>query len=165
MAADDDKAECMDPVTPDASGRLGGRRTRLWSVTALVLAILIIGTTLVGSRTHWFGLRPDERQAVAIDHCEAAVRRELTAPAQAQFGAVDARADIVTEDDHIRLGFDASNVVAMWGVSGSVQSPGRSGQMAKLEFDCRAAFFDGGQVRTSLNYGSADLPGQLASHR
>lgn len=165
MAADGDKAGRVGPATPDAHGRFGPRRARLWAVVALVLAILTLGITLIGSHTHWFGILPDQRQAVAIDHCEDAVRRELTVPTQAHFDAVDARADIVTEDDHVRLGFDASNVVAMWGVSGSVQSPGRSGQIATLEFDCRAAFFNGGQIRTSLNYGNADLPGQLASHR
>jgi hypothetical protein len=101
---------------------------------------------MIGSQTHWFGLRPDTREAVAIDRCESAARQDLAAPAHARFDGVKARADIVTEDDHIRLGFDASKVVAMWGVSGSVASPGRSGQQATMEFTCRAAFFDGESV-------------------
>ena len=140
-------------------------KSRRWVVGALIVAAMLGVVAIVGSQTHWFGLRPDARQAVAIDRCESAVRQDLAAPAQARFDGVKARADIVTEDDHVRLGFDASKVVALWGVSGSVASPGRSGQQAAMEFTCRAAFFGDEAVRTSVSYWTVDLSGQLAKHR
>ena len=135
---------------------------RRWLIALTAAAALATGIALTGPRTHWFGLQPDPRQAVAIDHCQDAVRQELRAPKQAQFQIKSARHDIVTEDDHVRLGFDAKNVVATWGVSGTVASPGRSSQISTIEFSCRAAFFSNQAVHTSVNYFSADLPGQLA---
>ncbi|WP_418003421.1 hypothetical protein ACNO8X_26535 [Mycobacterium sp. PDNC021] len=148
---DDQSGADAAPVNPRAS------RRRL----LVVLVVVVAGVAVAGSQTRWFGLRPDPREAVAIDRCEDAVRHDLAVPDQAHFDRVRARVDIVTEDDHVRLGFDASKVAAMWGVSGSVASPGRSGQPATLEFACRAAFFEGRPVTASVNYGSADLSGQL----
>lgn len=139
-------------------------KSRRWVVGALIMAAVLGGAALVGSQTHWFGLRPDPRQTIAIDRCESAVRRDLAAPSQASFDGIGARADIVTEDDHIAFGFEASKIVSVWAVHGSVASPARSGQMAALRFTCRAVFFDGRPVVTVVNYGSADLPGQLAQH-
>jgi len=137
-----------------------GRRKRI--IAAAALAALAIGVAVVGPCTHWFGLQPDPRRAVAIDRCQAAVRQELRAPAQAQFHIKSARHDIITEDDHVRLSFEAKNVLAMWGVTGTVESPARSGQTASIGFSCRAAFFADQRVDTAVNYFGADLPGQLA---
>lgn len=151
-------------MTPeDGQGQQNpSRATRKWLLSTTVLAALAIGIAVIGPRTHWLGLQPDPRRVAAIDRCQAAVRQELRAPTQAQFHIKSAQHDIITEDDHVRLGFDAKNVVAMWGVSGTVESPGRSGQISTIEFSCRAAFFSNQAVHTSVNYFSADLPGQLA---
>jgi hypothetical protein len=112
--------------------------------------------------THWFGLRPDARRALAITACEDAVRHDLAAPSTARFDDTSAKADVLSEDDRVRLGFDAPRVSAIWAVYGTVASQDKSGQTASLEFACRAAFFDGQATRTSVDFGSADLPGQLA---
>ena len=140
---------------------LNPRTSRRRLVGALIVAAVAAGVAVAGTQTRWFGLSPDPRETVAIDRCEGAVRHDLAVPEQAHFDGVKARVDSVTEDDHIRLGFDAAKVVAMWGVTGSVTSPGRSGQPATMEFTCRAAFYDDRPVATAVNYGSADLPGQL----
>lgn len=141
---------------PSGTGR------RKWIIAATALAAQAIGVVVVGPRTHWLGFQPDPRRAVAIDRCQAAVRQQLRTPAPAQFHIKSARHDIVTEDDHVRLSFAAKNVIAMWGVTGTVESPGRSGQPASIEFSCRAAFFADSPVNTAVDYFSADLPGQLA---
>jgi len=139
-----------------------GNGRRKWIIAATALAALAISVVVVGPRTHWFGFQPDPRRAEAIDRCQTAVRQELRAPAQAEFHIKSARHDIVTEDDHVRLSFEAKKVIAMWGVTGTVESPGRSGQIASINFSCRAAFFADQPVNTAVDFFSADLPGQLA---
>ncbi|MGH3581366.1 MAG: hypothetical protein ACRDUB_07250 [Mycobacterium sp.] len=142
------------------AGTGGGLRDRA-VVIGVGVAVVLGVAVLIGSLTGWFGLTGDPRHDAATTACQDAVRGTLAAPLTAQFGTLRAREDSLSEDDHVRLGFDAGKVAAVWAVNGTVNSQGRDGKNASLEFACRAAFFDDKAIRTSINYGSADLPGQL----
>ena len=92
---------------------------------------------------------------------EDAVRHELAAPATAQFLHTEVRKLMLSEDDHVGLGFDADRVASMWSVTGDVESRTRSQTLAATGFACRAALFDNGTIRASVTYG-ADLAEQRA---
>ena len=139
-----------------------GWRTRRRVVVIGVGIVAVLGVVVVfGTMTHWFGLGGDSQRDAARIACLDAVRRELAAPSTAHFDKIRVREDSPSEDDHVRLGFDVGKVTAVRVVTGVVTSAGRSGQDASLEFACRAFFFADQPNRSSVSYGSADLPGQL----
>ena len=131
-------------------------------VAGCVLAAAAIITLMVGSLTHWFGsAKPDGRADAAASACEDAVRHDLAAPATAQFLHTDVRKVMLSEDDHVGLGFDAARVASMWSVTGDVESRTRSQTLDSTGFACRAALFDDGTIRASITY-DADLAEQRA---
>ena len=124
-------------------------------VAGCVLVAAVIITFMAGSLTHWFGSqKPDVRADSAAAGCEDALRHALAARATAQFQNVDAREVMLSEDDHVRLGFDADRVASMWSVTGKVESRTRSQSLGTSEFACRAAVFDDGTMRVSLTDGT-----------
>jgi hypothetical protein len=68
--------------------------------------------------------------------------------------------DSLFEDDRVRLGFDASRVTAVWGVSGVVASTNTSGAASRSRFTCRAYFFEDNSTRTFVDFGDVDISGQ-----
>jgi len=109
-------------------------------VAGCVLVAAAIITFMAGSLTHWFGsAKPDGRADAAAFACEVAVRHDLAAPATAQFLHAEVRKVMMSEDDHVGLGFDAARVASMWSVTGDVESRTRSQTLASTGFACRAA--------------------------
>jgi hypothetical protein len=141
-----------------------GRAGRRVIIIAAGIVVALGTAVVIGSVTRWFGLIGEPRRDAASAACQDAVLKELASPSTARFDKLRVREESLSEDDHVRLGSDADKVTAVWAVAGNVTSPGRSGQDSRLEFACRAAFFDGQPIRTSISYGSADLPGQLSGH-
>lgn len=133
---------------------------RILAGCVLVAAVIII--FMAGSLSHWFGSRkPDGRATAAAAACEDAIRHDLAVPATAQFLHTDVRKVMLSEDDHVGLGFDAKRVASMWSVTGDVESHTRSQTLATTGFACRAALFDDGTIRASITDG-ADLAEQRA---
>jgi hypothetical protein len=87
-------------------------KSRRVVISCVVAAALVIGI-MVGSVTHWFGLQSTDGHGESAEaSCEDSIRHDLVAPATARFPRNDQRKDILTEDDHVRLGFDASRATS-----------------------------------------------------
>ena len=125
-----------------------------------VLAFVAATALVAGSMSHWFGLRADPQQSVALAECQQRVRHQLTVPSSARFADVDVAKSLMSEDDDVALGFDSKNVEAVWAVTGALESVNGSGVAGRSQFNCRAYFFREAPVRTSVEYRDVDESGQ-----
>ncbi len=100
----------------------GGRAPRRVVVIGVGIVVLLGVTVVIGSMTRWFGLGGVPQQDAASTACLDAVRRDLAAPSAAHFDKIRVREDSLSEDDHVRLGFDVGKVTAVRAVAGVVTS-------------------------------------------
>ncbi|WP_173007932.1 hypothetical protein [Mycolicibacterium sp. P1-18] len=149
----DERRDAHDVATP--------RSSPFRLMVGCGVAVTVVVLIAAGSLTHWFGLQTAGVSAGAMAaSCEDAIRRDLTAPATAQFPQIEVHEDTLSEDDHVRLGADAGRVTTIWSVTGNVESRTPSQRLATSQFACRAAVFDDETIRASVTYGGADQAGQ-----